>query len=88
MVGQMLPVPAQARLARALTLASIVLVVLALLLVPARDRQPILQFLIGRGGNALFTAVCAIVGLLIVTHRPGNLIGWIYLVVSLAFALG
>ena len=43
-------------LARALALTSIALVVLALLLAPAQDRQPIPQFLIGRGGNALFTA--------------------------------
>jgi hypothetical protein len=83
-----MPSPARARLAYALALTSFALVLLALVLAPAQDRQPVLQFLIGRGGNALFTVACAIVGLLILKHRPGNVIGRIYMAVSLSFALG
>jgi hypothetical protein len=68
--------------------ATIALVVAALLLAPTKDHQPILQPLITRAGNALFASICAAVGLLIVIRRPRNPIGWIYLVVSLSFALG
>ena len=70
-----------------MALVTIVLAVLALLLFPAQERQ-VLRFLIASGGNALIIATCTTVGLLIVTRRRGNVIGWLYLALGLAYAIG
>ncbi len=74
--------------ASAVALASIVLAALALLLFPAQEHQELLRFLVASGGNALIIAACTTVGLLIVTRRRGNVIGWTYLLLSLAYAVG
>jgi len=69
-------------------LASMILATLALVLLPPAQRQPAVKFLIANCGNALVIVACAAIGLLIVTRAAGNPIGWIYLLVSLAFAAG
>jgi hypothetical protein len=38
-------------------------------------------------GNGLLTVACSAVGVLIISRRPGNVIGWIYALVALAMAL-
>jgi hypothetical protein len=46
------------------------------------------DFITSALGNALIVLACAGVGLLIVSRRPGNVIGWIYALVALVFAVG
>ena len=76
MLGHRTRSPTPTRTAQVMAAATIALVVAALLLAPTNDRQPLLQLLITRAGNALFASICAAVGLLIVIRRPRNPIGW------------
>jgi two-component system, NarL family, sensor kinase len=46
------------------------------------------EFITVSVGNALIVLACAGVGLLIVSRRPDNLIGWVYALVALVFAAG
>jgi hypothetical protein len=55
---------------------------------PGQDWQLTVEFITSALGNALIVLACAGVGLLIISRRPGNVIGWIYALVALVFAAG
>jgi hypothetical protein len=76
----------QARTAWAVTLLTIVLLTLSRVLPPPQEWRPTVEYLTAALGNALIILACAGVGLLIISRRPGNVIGWIYALVALAFA--
>jgi hypothetical protein len=76
----------QVLVAQAVLFTSVGLVVLGLLLVPAQEWRLTLEFVLEVAGNGLFILACSAVGVLIVSRRPGNLIGWIYALVALVLA--
>jgi hypothetical protein len=78
----------QVRVAWAVALATVALVVLGVALLPSQQWRLTMEFVSRAVGNSLFILACAVVGLLIVSRRPGNLIGWIYALVALALAAG
>jgi hypothetical protein len=61
--------------------------VLGLGLLPAQEWQLTMDFVGQVAGNGLLTVACSAVGVLIISRRPGNVIGWIYALVALAMAL-
>jgi hypothetical protein len=78
----------QARTAWAVTFITVVLLALSRVLQPPQNWQWTLDFISTAIGNALIILACAGVGLLIVSRRPDNLIGWIYALAALVFAAG
>ena len=78
----------QARTAWAVTLATVVLLALSRLLLPGQEWHWTVEFITASLGNALLIFACAGVGLLIVSRRPGDVIGWIYALVAFVFAAG
>ena len=78
----------QARTAWAVTLVTVVLLALSRALQPPQAWRWTLDFITAALGNALIILACAGVGLLIVSRRPGNVIGWIYALVAFVFAAG
>jgi hypothetical protein len=77
----------QARTAWAVTLVTVVLLALSRALQPPPAWRWTVDFTAAIG-NALIILACAGVGLLIVSRRPGNVIGWIYALVAFVFAAG
>jgi hypothetical protein len=77
----------QARIAWAVTFLTVALLTLSRVLLPGQDWRLTAEF-IASLGNALTILACAGVGLLIISRRPGNVIGWIYALVALVFAAG
>jgi hypothetical protein len=78
----------QARTAWAVTLITVVLLTLSRVLLPGQEWRLNVDFITAALGNALIILACAGVGLLIISRRPGNAIGWIYALVALVFAAG
>jgi hypothetical protein len=78
----------QVRVAWAVALVTAALVVLGVALLPSQEWRLTMEFVSRALGNTLFILACAVVGLLIVSRRPGNVVGWIYAVVALALAAG
>jgi hypothetical protein len=78
----------QARTAWAVTLITVVLLMLSRVLLPEQEWRLTVDFISAALGNALIILACAGVGLLIISRRPGNVIGWIYALVALVFAAG
>jgi hypothetical protein len=78
----------QVRVAWAVALVTVALVVLGVALLPSQEWRLTLEFVSRAVGNSLFILACSVVGLLIVSHRPGNVIGWIYALVAFALAAG
>jgi hypothetical protein len=78
----------QGRTAWAVTLITVVLLTLSRVLLPGQEWQLNVDFISAALGNALIILACAGVGLLIISRRPGNVIGWIYAMVALVFAAG
>jgi hypothetical protein len=78
----------QARTAWAVTFLTVVLLTLSRVLLPGQEWQLNVDFITAALGNALIILACAGVGLLIISRRPGNVIGWIYALVALVFAAG
>lgn len=78
----------QARTAWAVTFLTVVLLALSRALQPPQAWRWTVDFITSALGNALIVLACAGVGLLIVSRRPGNVFGWIYALVALAFAVG
>jgi hypothetical protein len=76
----------QARTAWAVTLVTVVLLTLSRLLLLPQEWRMTVEFITASLGNALIILACAGVGLLIITRRPGNVIGWVYVLVALVFA--
>jgi hypothetical protein len=62
------------------------LLALGLILVPAQEWRLTLEFVLQTAGNGLLVLACSAVGVLIVSRRPGNIIGWIYTLVALVLA--
>jgi hypothetical protein len=60
---------------------TVALVVLGVALLPSQEWRLTLEFVSRAVGNSLFILACSVVGLLIVSHRPGNVVGWIYALV-------
>jgi hypothetical protein len=73
------------RVAWAILVMAVGLLVLGLVLLP-RDRWLTLESGSQLVGNGLLMAACSAVGILIVSRRPGNVIGWIFLLVPLVMA--
>jgi hypothetical protein len=78
----------QARTAWAVTFLTVVLLTLSRVLLPGQEWRLTSDFISAALGNALIILACAGVGLLIISRRPGNVIGWIYALVALVFAAG
>jgi hypothetical protein len=78
----------QARTAWVVTFLTVVLLALSRALQPPQAWRWTVDFITSALGNALIVLACAGVGLLIVSRRPGNVIGWIYALVALVFAVG
>jgi len=78
----------QAQTAWAVTLVTVVLLALSRALQPPQAWRWTADFITAALGNALIILACAGVGLLIVSRRPDNVIGWIYALVALVFAAG
>jgi hypothetical protein len=78
----------QARPAWAVTFVTIILLTLSRALQLPQEWRWTVDFITAALGNALIILACAGVGLLIVSRRPGNMIGWIYGLVALVFAAG
>jgi N-terminal 7TM region of histidine kinase len=57
-----------------------------LILVPAQEWRLTLEFVLQTAGNGLLILACSVVGALIVSRRPDNIIGWIYTLVALVLA--
>src|SRR5215213_9638119 len=66
----------QARTAWTVTFLTVVLLALSRVLQPPQAWQWTVDFITSALGNALIILACAGVGLLIVSRRPGNVIGW------------
>jgi hypothetical protein len=73
------------RVAWAVLVMAVGLLVLGLVLVP-QDRWLTLESVSQLLGNGLLGLACSAVGILIVSRRPGNVIGWIFLLVPLVMA--
>jgi hypothetical protein len=78
----------QVRVAWAVALVTVALVALGVALLPSQEWGLSLEFVSRAVGNSLFILACSVVGLLIVSRRPGNAIGWIYALVAFALAVG
>jgi hypothetical protein len=78
----------QVRVAWAVALVTVALVALGVALLPSREWRLSLEFVSRAVGNSLFIVACSVVGLLIVSRRPGNVIGWTYALVALVLAVG
>jgi hypothetical protein len=78
----------QARTAWAVMVVTVVLLALSRALLPGQEWRLTVEFITASLGNALIILACAGVGLLIVSRRPGNVIGWVYALVALVFAAG
>jgi hypothetical protein len=78
----------QVRAAWTVTLVTVVLLALSRVLLPPKEWRLTVDFITAALGNALIILACAGVGLLIISRRPDNLIGWVYALVALAFATG
>jgi hypothetical protein len=78
----------QVRVASAVALVTVALVVLGVALLPSQEWRLTMEFISRAVGNSLFILACSVVGLLIVSRRPGNVIGWIYALVAFALAAG
>ena len=78
----------QARTAWAVTFLTVVLLTLSQVLLPGQELRLNVDFITAALGNALIILACAGVGLLIISRRPGSVIGWIYALVALVFAAG
>jgi hypothetical protein len=78
----------QARTAWAVTFATVVLLAFSRALLPSQEWQLTVEFITAALGNALTIVACAGVGLLIISRRPDNMIGWVYALIALAFAAG
>jgi hypothetical protein len=77
----------QVRVAWTILFVTVGLGVLGLGLLPAQEWKLTMEFVGQVAGNGLLTVACAAVGVLIVSRRPGNVIGWIYALVALVMAL-
>jgi hypothetical protein len=73
------------RVAWAILCMTVGLLALGLALLP-QDRWLTLESLGQVAGNGLLGLACSAVGILIVARRPGNVIGWIFLLVPLVLA--
>jgi hypothetical protein len=78
----------QVRVAWAVALVTVALVVLSVALRPSQEWRLTMEFVSRAVGNSLFILACSVVGLLIVSRRPGNVVGWIFALVALALAAG
>ena len=78
----------RARTAWSVTFVTVVLLALSRVLLPGQEWRWTVEFITASLGNALLILACAGVGLLIVSRRPGNVIGWIYALVGFVFAAG
>ena len=78
----------QARTAWAVTCVTVALLILSRALLPGQEWQLTVDFITAALGNALIILACAGIGLLIISRRPDNLIGWVYALAALAFAAG
>jgi hypothetical protein len=78
----------QVRVAWAVALVTVALGALGVALLPSQEWRLSLEFVSRAVGNSLFIVACSVVGLLIVSRRPGNVIGWIYALVAFALAVG
>jgi hypothetical protein len=78
----------QARTAWAVMFVTVVLLTLSRALLPGQEWRLTVEFITSALGNALLILACAGVGLLIISRRPGNVIGWVYALVALVFAAG
>jgi hypothetical protein len=78
----------QARTAWAVTFVTIMLLALSRVLQPRQEWQWTVDFLTKALSNVLIILACAGVGLLIVSRRPDNVIGWIYALAAFIFAAG
>jgi hypothetical protein len=78
----------QVRVAWAVALITVALVALGVALLPSQEWRLTMEFVSRALGNTLFIVACSVVGLLIVSRRPGNVIGWIYALVAFALAAG
>jgi hypothetical protein len=76
----------RARAAWPVTLLTVVLLTLSRVLPPPQEWRTTVEYLTAALGNALIILACAGVGLLILSRRPGNVIGWVYTLVALVFA--
>jgi hypothetical protein len=68
----------QARTAWAVTLVTVVLLALSRALQPPQDWRWTVDFITAALGNALIILACAGVGVMIISRRPDNVIGWTY----------
>jgi hypothetical protein len=67
-------------------LVTVILLALSRALLPPQEWRPTVEYITASVGNALIILGCAAVGILITWRRPGNVIGWVYALVALAFA--
>jgi hypothetical protein len=86
--GEQVTSTLQVRVAWTILFVTVGLGVLGLGLLPAQEWQLTMDFVGQVAGNGLLTVACSAVGVLIISRRPGNVIGWIYALVALAMALG
>jgi MFS family permease len=86
--GEQVTSTTQVRVAWTILFVTVGLGVLGLGLLPAQEWQLTMDFVGQVAGNGLLTVACSAVGVLIISRRPGNVIGWIYALVALAMALG
>jgi hypothetical protein len=82
--GEQVTSTPQVRVAWTILFVTAGLGVLGLGLLPAQEWQLTMDFVGQVAGNGLLTAACSAVGVLIISRRPGNVIGWIYALVALA----
>ena len=85
--GEQVASTLQVRIAWTILFVTVGLGVLGLGLLPAQEWQLTMDFVGQVAGNGLLTVACSAVGVLIISRRPGNVIGWIYALVALAMAL-
>ena len=85
--GEQLTSTPQVRVAWTILFMTVGMMVLGLGLLPAQEWQLTTNFVGQVAGNGLLTIACSAVGVLIISRRPGNVIGWIYALVALAMAL-
>jgi hypothetical protein len=78
----------QVRVAWGVMLVTVALVALGVALLPPQEWRLTMEFVSRAMSNSLFIVACSMVGLLIVSRRPGNVIGWIYALVAFALAAG
>ena len=84
--GETMTSTRQVQVMRAVLFATVGLLALGLVLIPARQWRLTLEFVFQTAGNGLFILASSAIGILILSRRPGNIIGWIYALVALALA--